>query len=57
VDETPENVPARAALIEGLCTICRRTAYVRDGADMACPVCSSPLLSVTPAVEAETEAI
>jgi hypothetical protein len=57
MDEAPENVPASTALIEGLCTICRRTAYVRDGSEMACPVCSSPLLSIAPAAEAETEAI
>lgn len=44
---------ARPELVEALCTTCRRTTYVRDGADMACPVCSSPLLATDPDSESQ----
>ena len=42
------------ALIQAFCATCRRTAYVRDDAEMACPVCSSPLLDVVPEDETGT---
>ena len=53
----PED--SAGSLAEGMCATCRRIAYVSEGADMVCPVCSSPLMSVNPVEEAtpETQAI
>ncbi|MDQ3982712.1 MAG: hypothetical protein M3271_08545 [Actinomycetota bacterium] len=41
------------ALLEALCAGCRRTTYVRDGGEMACPVCSSPLVPLNASSESE----
>lgn len=35
-----------SALVEAFCAMCRRTAYVHGDAEMACPVCASPLVDV-----------
>jgi hypothetical protein len=44
---------SRDPLIEALCAGCRRTTYVRDGAEMACPVCSSPLVPLNASSESQ----
>lgn len=41
-------------MIEAFCTTCQKVAYVREGDAMFCPVCSSPLIEVTPAPRSET---
>lgn len=35
-----------SALIQAFCAMCRRTAYVHGEAEMACPVCASPLVDL-----------
>lgn len=35
-------------MIETLCTTCQRSTYLHEGAELYCPVCSSPLLEVAP---------
>lgn len=39
--------PAETGVVESFCTQCQRVAYVSDGAELVCPVCSSPLLPVS----------
>jgi len=34
-----------AELTQAFCGTCNRTAYVREDADLACPVCSGPLIT------------
>jgi hypothetical protein len=41
------------ALLEALCAGCRRTTYVREGAELACPVCSSPLVPLSTASDSQ----
>jgi uncharacterized Zn finger protein (UPF0148 family) len=33
-------------MVEAFCTVCSKTAYVKEGDDLVCPVCSSPLVVV-----------
>lgn len=57
--EEPSQTPSAETLVEAHCPVCRRTAYAREGVDMACPVCSSPLLPavvVAPAATTESQA-
>jgi Zn finger protein HypA/HybF involved in hydrogenase expression len=41
------------SLIQAFCALCRRTAYVHVEAEMACPVCSSPLVDVADSDESQ----
>jgi Zn finger protein HypA/HybF involved in hydrogenase expression len=41
-------------MIETLCTTCQRSTYLHEGAELFCPVCSSPLLEVQPVSDSET---
>jgi uncharacterized Zn finger protein (UPF0148 family) len=44
-------LPNSDRLTEGLCVMCSRTTYVREDGELICPVCSSPLVAVTPPAE------
>lgn len=45
--------PAETGVVESFCTQCQRVAYVSEGAELVCPVCSSPLLPVSRASQPE----
>jgi hypothetical protein len=37
--------------ITAFCTVCQRTVYIDEEDTQVCPVCSTPLLEVVPAME------
>jgi hypothetical protein len=37
--------------ITAFCTSCQRTVYIEEDDTQVCPVCSTPLLEVVPAME------
>lgn len=41
--------------ITAFCTSCQRTVYLEEDDTQVCPVCSTPLLEVVPAVEGVPE--
>jgi hypothetical protein len=44
MSEEPTQSPRQGnETIKGYCTLCARTAYIREGKDFNCPVCSSSL--------------
>ena len=45
-EASPNGSAPNGSLIEAVCMMCTRRTYVRDGAEMFCPVCSSPLLEL-----------
>lgn len=50
----PSHSP-KDALLRAFCALCQRTTYFRKGAEVVCPVCSSPLVAVVTR-EADPEA-
>jgi hypothetical protein len=41
--------------ITAFCTSCQRTVYVEQDDTQVCPVCSTPLLEVVPAMEGPSD--
>jgi Zn finger protein HypA/HybF involved in hydrogenase expression len=41
--------------ITAFCTSCQRTVYIEEDDTQVCPVCSTPLLEVVPAMEGAAE--
>jgi hypothetical protein len=41
IAQDPPTTPS--TLLEGYCSRCKRTTYVRRDAEKACPVCAAPL--------------
>jgi hypothetical protein len=41
--------------ITAFCTSCQRTVYIEEDDTQVCPVCSTPLLEVVPAMEGPSE--
>jgi uncharacterized Zn finger protein (UPF0148 family) len=41
-------------MTETFCTTCQRSTYLHDGAELFCPVCSSPLVEVRAATDSDT---
>lgn len=38
---------------EKFCLVCQRITYVAEGAELYCPVCSSPLVEISDASDSE----
>jgi hypothetical protein len=41
--------------ITAFCTSCQRTVYIEEDDTQVCPVCSTPLLEVVPALDGPPE--
>jgi hypothetical protein len=41
--------------ITSFCTSCQRTVYIEEDDTQVCPVCSTPLLEVVPAMEGSSD--
>jgi hypothetical protein len=41
--------------ITAFCTSCQRTVYIEEDDTQVCPVCSTPLLEVVPAMDAPSD--
>ena len=41
--------------ITAFCTSCQRTVYIEEDDTQVCPVCSTPLLEVVPALDGLSE--
>jgi hypothetical protein len=41
--------------ITAFCTSCQRTVYIEEDDTQVCPVCSTPLLEVVPAMEGSSD--
>jgi Zn finger protein HypA/HybF involved in hydrogenase expression len=42
--------------LTAFCTTCQRTVYIEEEETPVCPVCSSPLVETSPAVEGDEAA-